>query len=217
MRKLATKNKDRRDLMKIRDMENTDMFRSFVNICLQHTKSKIDWQYERQEVMISNFFSVFDESFIILLMMNSWEEFELMAKGEKIPRGNRKTLFTNCNVEDNDTTSSNGSSIATRDSTSSISVSSVGTSSNVRGNNNKNIKKIKGWSVKGIERYNEIIKHVCKMRQKQEQKDMENCIMIEYSTLDESKKRKRKRDESSLESEIEIDAFDAYNFDPTAV
>jgi len=74
-----------------------------------------------------------------------------------------------------------------------------------------------GASVRGIERYNDIIKHVYKMRQKQEQKDMENTIMREYSTLDESKKRKRKCDESDLESEIEVDAFDAYNFDPTAL
>ena len=59
-----------------------------------------------------------------------------------------------------------------------------------------------GASVRGIERYNDIIKHVYKMRQKQEQKDMENTIMREYSTLDGSKKRKRKRDESDLDRSV---------------
>ena len=206
IRELAMKNRDKIDLMKIREMENTDMFRTFVHFCLQHTRSKIDWQYERQDVRISNFFSVFDEAFIILLMMNSWDEFELVAKGENIPRGNRKTLFTNCSVDSLES-SSNGSSDR-----------SVATGSDVRSRIGTSVtKKIKGWSVRGIERYNDIIKHVYKMRQKQEQKDMENIIMREYSTLDESKKRKRKRDESDLETEIEVDAFDAYNFDPTAL
>ena len=105
IRELAGKNKDMIDLMQIRDSENMDMFRSFVHFGLQHIKSKIDWQYERQDVTISNFFSVYDESFIILLMMNSWKEFEMMARGERIPRGDRKTLFTNCIVDETDISS----------------------------------------------------------------------------------------------------------------
>ena len=41
--------------------------------------------------------------------------------------------------------------------------------------------------------------------------------MTEYSTLDESRKRKRKQDEIIEEDIVEIDAIDAYNFDPTAI
>ena len=72
-------------------------------------------------------------------------------------------------------------------------------------------------SVREIERYNDVIKLVYQMWQKQEQKDLEYTIIHKYSTLDESKKRKRKRDESNLEPEIEVDALDVYNFDPTAL
>ena len=50
-----------------------------------------------------------------------------------------------------------------------------------------------------------------------EQKDMESSIMTEYSTLDESRKRKRKQDEIIEEDIVEIDAIDAYNFDPSTV
>ena len=60
----------------LRDMENTD---------IQHRKSKLGWHYERSHVTISN-----DESFAVLLLMNSWEEFELTSKGERVPRGERK-------------------------------------------------------------------------------------------------------------------------------
>ena len=100
--------------------------------------------------------------------------------------------------------------------TNSVSVSSVGTSS-VVGDGRKKRKKTKGWSVRGIERYNVIIKHVYNLRSKQEQKDMENSIMMEYSTLDESRKRKRKQDEAIEEDVVEVDAIDAYNFDPTVI
>ena len=76
-------------------------------------------------------------------MMNSWEEFELiMAKGEIIPLVNRKTLFTNCIVDDSDTIS-NGSSV-TRDGTSCISVSSVGTSYDIGSRSRKPVTKPRG-------------------------------------------------------------------------
>ena len=216
IRELAGKNKDMIDLMQIRDSENMDMFRSFVHFGLQHIKSKIDWQYERQDVTISNFFSVYDESFVILLMMNSWKEFEMMARGERIPRGDRKTLFTNCIVDEIDEISDSSTNGSRGIGTNSVSVSSAGTSS-VVGNGRTKMKKTKGWSVRGIERYNVIIKHVYQSRCKQEQKDMENSIMMEYSTLDESRKRKRKQDETIEEDVVVVDAIDAYNFDPTGI
>ena len=216
IRALAMKNGDMRDLVHIRDSENMDMFRSFVHLCLQHTKSKIDWQYERQDVTISNFFSVYDESFVILLMMNSWKEFEMMARGERIPRGDRQTLFTNCIVDEIDEISDSSTNGSRGIGTNSVSVSSAGTSS-VVGNGRTKMKKTKGWSVRGIERYNVIIKHVYQSRCKQEQKDMENSIMMEYSTLDESRKRKRKQDETIEEDVVVVDAIDAYNFDPTGI
>ena len=46
---------------------------------------------------------------------------------------------------------------------------------------------------------------------------MENSIMMEYSTLDESRKRKRKQDEAIEEDVVKVDAIDAYNFDPTVI
>ena len=41
--------------------------------------------------------------------------------------------------------------------------------------------------------------------------------MMEYSTLDESRKRKRKQDETIEEDVVVVDAIDAYNFDPTGI
>lgn len=203
--------------MNIRDPENLDMFRSFIHFCLQHIRSKIDWQYERQDVTISNFFSVYDESFVILLMMNSWKEFEMMARGERIRRGDRQTLFTNCIVDELNNCSDGNSNGTRGTGTNSESVSTIETTS-IRGNGKGKGKKQKGWSAKGIETYNMIIKHIYNLRQRQEQKDMENSIMKEYSTLDETRKRKRKEYEQ-IEAPVEhvVDAIDSYNFDPTAI
>ena len=217
IRELALKNKDRSDLMNIRDSENMDMFRSFVRFGLQNIKSKIDWQYERQDVSISTFFSVYDESFIILLMMNSWKEFEMIAKGEKIQRGDRKTLFTNCNTDEKNINSVESNRNNRLDGMNSVSAESSIGNDMVSGASRKKIKKTKGWSVRGIERYNKIIKHVYHIRLKQEQKDMESSLRTEYCTHDESRKRKRKQEEVCEVDIVEIDAIDAYNFDARSI
>ena len=62
--------------------------------------------------------------------MNSWKEFEIMTRGERIPRGDRKTLFTNCITDERDITSSDNSTNGNRvDGMNSVSISSIGTDS----------------------------------------------------------------------------------------
>ena len=118
-----------RDLMHGRDSENMDMFQLFIYFCLQHIKSKIDSEYERQHVSISNFLFVHDESYIILLMMNSGKEIKMMARQERIPRGDRKTSFSNCIVDERDVGSDNSANANGVNGMNSESVSSIGTNS----------------------------------------------------------------------------------------
>ena len=54
------------------------------------------WNGSKDNVRLSYIFSIHDEAFAILTIMNNWKVWERMAKGEKRPRGNESlTLFTN--------------------------------------------------------------------------------------------------------------------------
>ena len=73
---LANKTEDRNELMKIREKEDMDMFRTFVHVFLIHSKRKMDWRYEKYQTRIGKLFTIFDEALVILLMMNSWSCYE---------------------------------------------------------------------------------------------------------------------------------------------
>ena len=73
---LANKSEDRNELMKIREKEDMDMFRTFVHVFLIHSKRKMDWRYEKYQTRIGKLFTIFDEALVILLMMNSWSCYE---------------------------------------------------------------------------------------------------------------------------------------------
>ena len=73
---LANKNEDRYELMKIREKEDMDMFRTFVHVFLIHSKRKMDQRYEKYQTRIGKLFTIFDEALVILLMMNSWSCYE---------------------------------------------------------------------------------------------------------------------------------------------
>ena len=73
---LANKTEDRNELMKIRENEDMDMFRTFVHVFLIHSKRKMDWRYEKYQTKIGKLFTIFDEVLVILLMMNSWSCYE---------------------------------------------------------------------------------------------------------------------------------------------
>ena len=73
---LANKTEDRNELMKIRENEDMDMFRTFVHVFLIHSKRKMDWRYEKYQTRIGKLFTIFDEALVILLMMNSWSCYE---------------------------------------------------------------------------------------------------------------------------------------------
>ena len=54
------------------------------------------WNTSRANVRISHLFSIHDEAFALLIMMNNWSVWEGMANGEKRLKGKpSNTLFTN--------------------------------------------------------------------------------------------------------------------------
>ena len=80
----------------IRTKSGKEVFRSFVNYVLKYMVATSTWNGSKDNVRLSYIFSIHDEAFAILTIMNNWKVWERMAKGEKRPRGNESlTLFTN--------------------------------------------------------------------------------------------------------------------------
>ena len=59
-----------------------DEFETFVNFCLVHCVTSMDWRYNACNNVISDIFSVTDEAFCILLLENNLVDYQ-KAAGEK--------------------------------------------------------------------------------------------------------------------------------------
>ena len=186
-------------LMKIRDQKNTDLFRAFVHFFLQHTRMKNTWMFERSTQRLGQFFSIHDEAFTILILMNSWGEFEELSKSNtsKIDKKIRKTLYTNCLV------TKDGKVVLPDDE------NRIDTSVKTR--------KIKGWTREGMQMYGQILVHLRSIRNDQSQITMENTLLEEYKAIDNGTRKRKRDDETDDDDDDDIEIPDIFNFEFTAV
>lgn len=84
-------------LRTMRTKNDKDVLRSFTYYALRHMVPIHVWNGSKDRMRISHIFSIHDEAFAILVMMNNWKVWESMALGEKRTRGGKTTdtLFTN--------------------------------------------------------------------------------------------------------------------------
>lgn len=81
----------------MRTKNDKDVLKSFTHYALRHMVPIHVWNGSKDRMRISHIFSIHDEAFAILVMMNNWKVWESMALGEKRTRGGKTTdtLFTN--------------------------------------------------------------------------------------------------------------------------
>ena len=80
----------------MRERFNIDIYRAFAHYGFSNVVPSNVWNVSKSEDRISKIFSIQDEAFVLLLLMNNWSVFESMARGEKRERGKQwETLFTN--------------------------------------------------------------------------------------------------------------------------
>ena len=84
-------------LRTLRKQKDLDILRSFVHYALQHVIPKSTWIGGKSEELIGRLFSIHDEALVVLLLMNSWMEWEEQANGNDRERKKDKvrTIFTN--------------------------------------------------------------------------------------------------------------------------
>ena len=175
-------------LMKIREKNNFDLFRSFVHYFLRYTVPKKTFTSKRTTHTISTIFTPADEAFCLLCMMNYWDEWELRNSStgdKKIDKKNRKTYWTNsCNNT---------------------------TARNMDASNNGDDVYVCGWSVEGRARFNDILVYIVNVRKKRQQKEFERRLMMEYLDEDKSSSRKRKRSNGEVDDELDGESNEIYD------
>ena len=117
-----------------------DILRSYFHFFLKHTKTKTDLKQTRLTGTIGRIFTDYDESLTVLLMMNNWTTWEMIAKGEKtlVEIGNRYRLYTKAE----DASEEGGETSEEK----------------------KRKIKYRGWSKDGIVMYNKIVYRMRKMK-----------------------------------------------------
>ena len=163
----------------IRTNSDKEIFRSFVHYVLKYMVPINTWNGSKESVKLSYIFTIHDEAFAILTMMNNWNVWEMMAKGEKRGRGSESnTLFTNVKMITN-----TGIEI-----------------------------KMKGWSNEGLKEFNQILRYLITVRNKDEIKMVEMGLLEEQKELTKNKikKRKRENEDEVLIAEREV-PLDGYN------
>ena len=89
-------------LRKLRNTNDKDIIRASFHYALSNMLSRSTWLLERSTQRAGLIFSICDEAYAILVMMNNWDVYERLSNGEKRTRGKLlKTLFTNNKVESN--------------------------------------------------------------------------------------------------------------------
>ena len=91
-------------IRRLRGTKDKDILRSFFHYGLSNLTSNGNWNVNRSEQRAGLLFSIHNEAYALLVIINNWSVWEQMALGVK--RGISspgKTLFTNKFVEVNDT------------------------------------------------------------------------------------------------------------------
>ena len=71
-----------------------DEFETFVNFCLVHCVTSMDWRYNACNNVISDIFSVTDEAFCILLLENNLVDYKKAAEEKKKIQEKNRNLDT---------------------------------------------------------------------------------------------------------------------------
>ena len=87
-------------LRRLRNRFNDDITRAFAHYFLCHVIPTNVWNGSKHNTRLGMLCTIQDEAFVLLIMMNNWKVWELMAKGDKRGRGssseiNSLSLFTN--------------------------------------------------------------------------------------------------------------------------
>lgn len=190
IRVMAEEDREKRQgLLRIRyENESLDVLRAYYHFFLKHTKTKTEMKKVIGKEKLGKTFTIYDEGLAILLMMNNWTTWEMLAKGEKTAKeiGNKYRLYTKADdgMEDE----------------------------SIAGGEKKRKVQYRGWSKEGISMYNSIIKRLDKMKHKKEpferQDYLENELMEELQEEYGDRKRKNalsNEDSDSDDSEIRWD------------
>ena len=78
------------------DTVTTQIFGAYVFFCLNCAIPRTDWETNRSQVQIGKLFTIFDEAMIQLFMLNHWDNWVSMAKGQPPTKQNRQSVYTWC-------------------------------------------------------------------------------------------------------------------------
>ena len=79
--------------------ENFDLFQSFVNYCLVHFTTSMNWRYKASNLCISEIFTESDEALCILLLENSIDDYKKMYEEERrIDRKEANPRYTKVSI-----------------------------------------------------------------------------------------------------------------------
>ena len=169
---------------------SAEVFEAYLNLFLSCALKKLEWEGKRTDVRIGRLFTIFDEAFVILSMINSWKEWEILAKGGKINKKNKRTLYTWQPLDIND----------------------------VRDTNQK-VKIVRGWSNEGIKRYNKLLGELKGLRNTDVQVAMEESFRMKLVAKGVKRGRKRYRvdDSDNTDNNEQVEVVDPYTFEYSAV
>ena len=84
----------------MRKNENHELFQAFVEYCLIHSISSMDWRTKCYNTTVSKMFTVADEAMAILLLENNAKDLRLIKdKRRKLPRKQQNSKFTKIDKE----------------------------------------------------------------------------------------------------------------------
>ena len=84
------------------DDDKFDLFQTFVNYCLVHFTTSINWRYNASSTCISDIFTDSDEALCILLLENNAEDYKkIYEEQRKINRKEARPLYTKVHAVNN--------------------------------------------------------------------------------------------------------------------
>ena len=185
-------------LKKLRDTKDVVVLKAFVHYALRNMIPSNEWAASKSEICVGKIFTIYDEAFAVLVLMNNWMEWKAMVGGQDRKRDeNSKTLFTNKHI----VLSQGGGR------------TSGSTDDSIR-RKKKNLVQIKGWSEEGISVYNEILQYLVSVRNESEYKNIEEELLKIYKDEEANGGKGGKRKRCDVADEILLKntkPFDAYS------
>jgi len=136
-------------------------FQCFVEYCLVHTKQKKEWKIRRSNEKVSDVFTCADEAFAFLTLENNCNDWLMIVDG-KVPGGGQ------------------GANKVARKYSKSVYTTWGATKKD--GVTNKHLQ----WTMKGIQRYNELYRMVKKERETTESIELEEELRVNYERMEGS-------------------------------